>query len=958
MIDVINGSGTVLHTTTVNVVGSPSNNLVPQRVALGFNLLPGTNLKLRPGSFTGISGLMFDPASNVPTGGNYGYPYVLPGMVSINHSTLTAAPTNTVRQDLYYYFYNWAIKAHGCEGVRVPVIATVTPAPAFEITNDKTVCNNATTALTVTTGSADFNNITWTPAANLFTNAAATTAYVAGAHATTVYYKNATAGAITITANALNTSNNCANIDTVKIQTLPASIVATATPGQLCVTGTSVINYSPSITQTGFTQQWGNSADNLSYTDILGATGTSYTTPTLTNTTYYKVTIKNSDGAICLTSYDTVKVSNPSITNSTSAERCGPGSLTLTASVTDGVANWYSVASGGTPLATGNSFTTPSLTATTNYWVEAAATGSGGAGTTGIIGNGTSLTGTTEELTAFCNRRPSYKMQMIFTQAELNSMGFYIGEIKGIGFDITTIGDAATNAAYTVKIGSTTQNTFTAYINSGLNTVFGPVTYTHAVGNNMVNFTSPFVWDGSSNVVIEITHNGLDDLYNAQTYYTTTSSSMTGYSYGTATTATTSTKRLNTTFIYTNQCASPRVQVTATVKPKPTADITPNGTVSLCDGESEVLTTTGIGIYSWIRNNAVISGQTSNTLTVSDADPYRVIVTGSNGCADTSAIVNVVVAPSPIVNLGNDTSICGNTTYILNAGNTGATYLWDDNTTAATKLVNNSGDHIVKVTNTFNCSTTDTINVAYYPFPIVDLGNDTTICKAQPLVLDAANPGANYLWNNGAQSQTISVNQAGNYSVAVTNSDNCVGTDEIAIQLIIDVTNMGYNFTPLFNIEAGRVQFTPIYTEPGYSYSWDFGDGNTSTNEAPQHVYTNTGTYTVSLTVSDGCSDSTETLDIYVDRFTSVRKVDANDIKLNIYPNPTNSNLNIEILSSDVSIEKIKVFNVLGQQVDIVAPLHKVAKQEINVNHLTSGNYIIKIETDKGTITRKFEVIK
>jgi hypothetical protein len=123
IIDVIDATGTVLHTATASVTGSPAATPVPHTINLNFNILPGTNYKLRPRTMTGISGLLFEPAASAPSG-NYGYPYVVPGVLSINTSTLTAAPTNTTRNDLYYYFYNWQVTT-GCESARVAVLATV-----------------------------------------------------------------------------------------------------------------------------------------------------------------------------------------------------------------------------------------------------------------------------------------------------------------------------------------------------------------------------------------------------------------------------------------------------------------------------------------------------------------------------------------------------------------------------------------------------------------------------------------------------------------------------------------------------------------------------------------------------------------------------------------------------------------------------------------------------------------
>jgi len=123
-IDIINSSGTVLHTTTANVTGSPAGTFSPHVITLNFLLQPGTNLKMRPG-FTGISGLLFEPSAGAPPSENYGYPFAIPGVISINTSTLTAHPTNTARNDLYYYFYNWELDVPGCFSSRIPVEAYV-----------------------------------------------------------------------------------------------------------------------------------------------------------------------------------------------------------------------------------------------------------------------------------------------------------------------------------------------------------------------------------------------------------------------------------------------------------------------------------------------------------------------------------------------------------------------------------------------------------------------------------------------------------------------------------------------------------------------------------------------------------------------------------------------------------------------------------------------------------------
>ncbi|MFH6998491.1 beta strand repeat-containing protein, partial [Flavobacterium sp. FlaQc-57] len=73
----------------------------------------------------------------------------------------------------------------------------------------------------------------------------------------------------------------------------------------------------------------------------------------------------------CRTATNFVIKAIPTITNTAPASRCDAGSLILGATASSGTINWYAAATGGPSLATGPSFTTPSLSATTSYFVDA-----------------------------------------------------------------------------------------------------------------------------------------------------------------------------------------------------------------------------------------------------------------------------------------------------------------------------------------------------------------------------------------------------------------------------------------------------------------------------------------------------------------------------------------------------------------------------------------------------------
>lgn len=87
--------------------------------------------------------------------------------------------------------------------------------------------------------------------------------------------------------------------------------------------------------------------------------------------------------------------------------------------------------------------------------------------------------------------------------------------------------------------------------------------------------------------------------------------------------------------------------------------------------------------------------------------------------------------------------------------------------------------------NVFGCDSIVTVQVAANPLPVVDLGQDSTICEGLSLTLDAANAGATYNWSTAAATQTIVVNTTGQYTVTVTNSFGCTASDEVSINVVV-----------------------------------------------------------------------------------------------------------------------------------------------------------------------------
>lgn len=451
-------------------------------------------------------------------------------------------------------------------------------------------------------------------------------------------------------------------LPTIKSFTISTSINPTLSlsPSNICGSGNAYIVANALGTDQMLTRIWEyKPASSSSWTTYTPKTANLDTTSVLTSTDngYQVRTSVSCPNNLPVIDMDTVTAyitATPTLSSTTPATRCGAGTVALSATPTNSTDSvlWYSASAGGSLLYTGQNFTTPSISSTTDYYVSEAIVGSP---TTVTIGNGTSLTGSTSNPTAFMNWLSGYRSQTIFTASELNAQGITAGNITSIGFNINTPGASTSNSNYTIMLGTTALTQApTTFVTTGFSTVYGPATYTHTnSGLQTITFTTPYLWDGISNIIMDITMSGANSSSNATTYYTTTTNSMTSTATSTtATTGTTTTIRLNTTFGYTPFCIGSRTTVTATVNTPPS--ITASATTStICTGVSDTLNVSSSNsgyTYSW--SNSAGSG-TSVYVTPSSSTTYTVTATdnsggANNGCVIT-ATVPVTVNPAPTV---------------------------------------------------------------------------------------------------------------------------------------------------------------------------------------------------------------------------------------------------------------------------------------------------------------------
>ncbi|MEZ5196284.1 MAG: T9SS type A sorting domain-containing protein [Bacteroidales bacterium] len=131
------------------------------------------------------------------------------------------------------------------------------------------------------------------------------------------------------------------------------------------------------------------------------------------------------------------------------------------------------------------------------------------------------------------------------------------------------------------------------------------------------------------------------------------------------------------------------------------------------------------------------------------------------------------------------------------------------------------------------------------------------------------------------------------------------------------------------------------------------GTPSTSTEQNPEIVYENPGTYDVLLIVTNeaGSNSLLKQDYIIVNDLTGTTLNLETSIK--VFPNPARSFVRIE---SPAIINQLTVTNILGETVGYELP-HAQSTQ-LQTSALTEGIYFLKIETDSGIITRKLQILK
>ncbi|MBK7667998.1 MAG: PKD domain-containing protein [Sphingobacteriaceae bacterium] len=323
------------------------------------------------------------------------------------------------------------------------------------------------------------------------------------------------------------------------------------------------------------------------------------------------------------------------------------------------------------------------------------------------------------------------------------------------------------------------------------------------------------------------------------------------------------------TVTVSNACGSTTSAITISLQPTPTLSIS-NPTA--CIGSTVNVTAATVGgsptySYTWSQGTS-----TTNLVNINAAPGILTCtVTDSQGCQATSS-TSITITNSSVSNFLHSINSCKGILTTTNTSIGASQNLWyfgDGSTSTQTSpsyTYSLPGTYTISlVTNPIGGCKDSTSQSVTILNPTQSLYTFTNVaCDSIVLITNTSIGATTYLWDFGDGNTSTLVNPGshgysnlGTYTITlITNpGSNCADT-------LKQIVTLSKNVISQFNVSTSpcSMSVSPINTSSlATTYSWNFGDGFSSTLNNPSHIYSATGNYTISLIANPGtfCADTT-----------------------------------------------------------------------------------------------------
>ncbi|MDF2451365.1 MAG: hypothetical protein K0S26_869 [Bacteroidota bacterium] len=797
--------------------------------------------------------------SSAPTGSLYAYSWSGPGIVAGGN---TANPVVNVGGNYTVTITNTLTGCSGVTGttnVAVPT-NTTTPTLSLSATSVTTTCGNPSTTVSATSNSNPNTTYTWTaPATGTISSTSASTPTIGGTGTFTVAVTNVVNGC----ASSPQTVSVAADVN------VPTYTLSSTSATVNCTTPAPTVTIS--TTPTGLSYTWSPTPNS----------GGNTTSPSFTAAGIYTCTVLNNSNG-CSTSVPTVTVTldqtSPTATAATSASSitCGTTSLTINSTIvpsTNVNFNWT-----GPNVISGSTSLSPLIGTGGSYVITMTNTVNGCTGSyTAVVPSNTvapTMSLSANAYTTTCSA-PSV---IITASSDADPNTTYSWTAPGTGtISNTAISNPSIGGSgdFTVVATNTVNGCSSAIGTVSITADANIPTFTFSSGNTAtITCTTPSPSISLTSTVSNVSYS-----------WTPTPSSG----------GTTASPSFTATGIYTcvitntvNNCFTNLPQVTVDADTlAPTVSIVPPSSITCASNTVDISAAANPPASTYTWSGTGISGSVNNSsITVNSAGTFSASVTNPlNGCVNNTISVTVgtdTIIPSLSVNVTSTVITCATTASTLSA-TSGVTWTSSTGTVTTNPYpVTAAGDYtatIVDPSNNCRHDTVITITDNIIP-PDANAGAATVMpCNTSLTTLmgtsTTTTDAVSYSWtgpNVGSITSATNiaaptVTSTGIYTLTVTNlNTGCTATSTVDVSQ--NSVTADFNADPML----GEIPLTVTFTNTSVgatSYSWNFGNGLSSSFTDPNTIYTNAGTYTVTLVAFSGaCSDTITKTIVAEDGFT------------------------------------------------------------------------------------------
>ncbi|MSQ79847.1 MAG: T9SS type A sorting domain-containing protein [Flavobacteriaceae bacterium] len=411
-------------------------------------------------------------------------------------------------------------------------------------------------------------------------------------------------------------------------------------------------------------------------------------------------------------------------------------------------------------------------------------------------------------------------------------------------------------------------------------------------------------------------------------------------------------------------CTAFSSTITMTTIATPTVTIKSTGSTNICVGDTVILQsdTNSTWTYTWQRlqgaNYIAVNGQNADIFYCTAVGTFRMLVSTTSGCGVASNSITITTTGPTNANLngmpGSGPLCKGDSITLQTAGGGGITYQWYKDGNAIAGATNRL--YRIKTSGTFKVTLTgggciinskDTVVAFINESASVTPNGSAGLCPGDTLkFLATGDAGSTFSWFRnsnsipGANTANYAATQTGNYSCVISLSTCSYQSPNVVVTLfpaaaVPSIVQNGNNLASSIS---------------GTSYTWYLNNSTVVGNT--QFIYGwSTGFYKVVVSDANGCKGESPLFSFSNNGISGVSME-----RLNIYPNPTNGQVMVDLNTSETTL--ITLSDMSGKRIYTEALKATNGIHSIDLSNYPQGLYIIQVQSGNRNFVNRIELVK